>query len=29
SMVKYHGEYLIFPANEGNQLAEIPLSFQA
>ncbi len=29
SMVKYHGEYLIFPANQGNQLAEIPLSFQA
>lgn len=29
SMVKYHGEYLIFPANEGNQLAEIPLSFKA
>ncbi|KGK16595.1 alpha-acetolactate decarboxylase [Vibrio navarrensis] len=28
SNVKYHGEYLIFPANLGNQLAEIPLSFQ-
>ncbi|MEF1285000.1 DUF2913 family protein [Vibrio sp. M250220] len=26
SNVKYHGEYLIFPANRGNQLAEIPLS---
>ncbi|BBM64469.1 hypothetical protein ACOMICROBIO_GDFFDHBD_01642 [Vibrio sp. B1REV9] len=29
SMVKYHGEYLIFPENQGNQLAEIPLSFKA
>jgi len=29
SNVKYHGEYLIFPANRGNQLAEIPLSFTA
>ncbi len=29
SNVKYHGEYLIFPANQGTQLAEIPLSFQA
>lgn len=29
SNVKYHGEYLIFPGNQGTQLAEIPLSFQA
>ncbi|MCW8334422.1 DUF2913 family protein [Vibrio sp. SCSIO 43135] len=29
SSVKYHGEYLIFPSNQGNQLAEIPLSFIA
>ncbi|MGD8112689.1 DUF2913 family protein [Vibrio sp. TRT 21S02] len=29
SNVKYHGEYLIFPANMGTQLAEIPLSFKA
>lgn len=29
SNVKYHGEYLIFPENQGNQLAEIPLSFVA
>ncbi|MDF2152407.1 DUF2913 family protein [Vibrio sp. CAU 1672] len=29
SMVKYHGEYLIFPSNQGDQLAEIPLSFKA
>ncbi|MGR5544114.1 DUF2913 family protein [Vibrio sp. PID23_8] len=29
SLVKYHGEYLIYPGNEGNQLAEIPLNFQA
>ncbi|MCG3723551.1 DUF2913 family protein [Vibrio cincinnatiensis] len=29
SNVKYHGEYLIFPDNQGTQLAEIPLSFQA
>jgi hypothetical protein len=28
SNVKYHGEYLIFPSNIGNQLAEIPLSFE-
>ncbi|GLO60790.1 hypothetical protein MACH09_12980 [Vibrio sp. MACH09] len=27
SKVKYHGEYLVFPSNMGNQLAEIPLSF--
>ncbi|POF52258.1 alpha-acetolactate decarboxylase [Vibrio vulnificus] len=27
SNVKYHGEYLVFPSNLGNQLAEIPLSF--
>ncbi|MFM2590134.1 DUF2913 family protein [Vibrio sp. TBV020] len=26
SNVKYHGEYIIFPANRGNQLVEIPLS---
>ncbi len=29
SNVKYHGEYLIYPSNQGNQLAEIPLSFKA
>ncbi|NIY93814.1 DUF2913 family protein [Vibrio diazotrophicus] len=29
SNVKYHGEYLVFPANQGKQLAEIPLSFKA
>ncbi len=29
SNVKYHGEYLIYPANKGLQLAEIPLSFKA
>ncbi|MGX9416012.1 DUF2913 family protein [Vibrio sp. WJH972] len=29
SNVKYHGEYLIFPSNQGKQLAEIPLSFNA
>ncbi|SJL83219.1 DUF2913 family protein [Vibrio palustris] len=29
SVVKYHGEYQIFPGNQGLQLAEIPLSFQA
>ncbi|GEM76930.1 DUF2913 family protein [Vibrio sagamiensis] len=29
SQVKYHGEYLVFPENQGNQLAEIPLSFRA
>ncbi len=28
SNVKYHGEYLIYPANRGLQLAEIPLSYQ-
>ncbi len=28
SNVKYHGEYKVFPANQGTQLAEIPLSFQ-
>ncbi|MGL6260242.1 DUF2913 family protein [Vibrio sp. WXL210] len=27
SNVKYHGEYLIFPNNQGDRLAEIPLSF--
>lgn len=26
SNVKYHGEYIVFPANRGDQLAEIPLS---
>ncbi|MCL9781925.1 DUF2913 family protein [Vibrio sp. S4M6] len=26
SVVKYHGEYLIFPANKGDRLAEIPFS---
>lgn len=29
SNVKYHGEYLVFPLNQGKQLAEIPLSFVA
>lgn len=29
SNVKYHGEYIIYPANRGNQLAEIPLGFKA
>lgn len=29
SNVKYHGEYLIFPANRGTQLPEIPLSLTA
>ncbi|MGR5118168.1 DUF2913 family protein [Vibrio astriarenae] len=29
SNVKYHGEYLVFPNNQGNQLAEIPLNFSA
>lgn len=29
SVVKYHGEYIIFPENKGSQLAEIPLSFKA
>ena len=28
SLVKYHGEYLIYPKNQGIQLAEIPLGFQ-
>jgi hypothetical protein len=28
SNVKYHGEYLIYPGNLGEQLAEIPLGFQ-
>lgn len=27
SSVKYHGEYIVFPNNEGTQLAEIPLGF--
>lgn len=29
SNVKYHGEYLIFPNNLGDRLAEIPLSYRA
>ena len=29
SNVKYHGEYLVFPKNMGNQLAEIPIGFNA
>ena len=28
SNVKYHGEYLIYPSNHGEQLAEIPLNFK-
>ncbi|MGC9400958.1 DUF2913 family protein [Vibrio genomosp. F10] len=28
SVVKYHGEYVIFPRNQGNQLAEIPLNLK-
>lgn len=28
SVVKYHGEYVVYPNNEGTQLAEIPLSIQ-
>jgi hypothetical protein len=27
SIVKYHGEYLIYPSNKGSQLAEIPIGF--
>ncbi|PWI33991.1 alpha-acetolactate decarboxylase [Vibrio albus] len=27
SIVKYHGEYLIYPFNKGTQLAEIPIGF--
>jgi hypothetical protein len=27
SVVKYHGEYLIYPKNQGEQLAEIPIGF--
>jgi hypothetical protein len=27
SKVKYHGEYLLYPCNLGNQLAEIPFSY--
>jgi len=27
SNVKYHGEYVIYPANKGSHLAEIPLSY--
>ncbi|MDA9556056.1 DUF2913 family protein [Vibrio sp.] len=29
SNVKYHGEYWIFPQNEGDRIAEIPMNFQA
>ncbi|CAK4068159.1 MULTISPECIES: DUF2913 family protein [Vibrio] len=29
SNVKYHGEYLVYPDNRGEHLAEIPLSFKA
>ncbi|MBW3696769.1 DUF2913 family protein [Vibrio sp. T187] len=29
SAVKYHGEYIVYPSNQGNQLAEIPISFIA
>jgi len=29
SAVKYHGEYIVYPRNQGNQLAEIPISFIA
>lgn len=28
SAVKYHGEYVIFPANKGDRLAEIPISVE-
>ncbi|MDR9825548.1 DUF2913 family protein [Vibrio sp. FNV 38] len=28
SNVKYHGEYLVYPHNQGTQLAEIPLHFK-
>ncbi|CAH0540255.1 DUF2913 family protein [Vibrio marisflavi] len=28
SAVKYHGEYLVFPANKGDRLAEIPFSIE-
>ena len=27
SLVKYHGEYLLFPRNQGEKLAEIPIGF--
>jgi hypothetical protein len=27
SKVKYHGEYIIYPNNQGNQIGEIPLDF--
>ncbi|MGV2989411.1 DUF2913 family protein [Vibrio sp. E150_011] len=27
SKVKYHGEYLVYPMNQGPQLVEIPLSY--
>ncbi|MGF1756269.1 DUF2913 family protein [Vibrio makurazakiensis] len=29
SAVKYHGEYIVYPGNQGSQLAEIPISFIA
>ncbi|CAH8194160.1 MULTISPECIES: DUF2913 family protein [Vibrio] len=29
SNVKYHGEYLVYPNNQGPQVAEIPLGFKA
>lgn len=29
SNVKYHGEYLVFPANQGDRLAEIPLNLES
>ena len=28
SNVKYHGEYLVYPANQGERLAEIPIGYQ-
>lgn len=28
SNVKYHGEYIVFPNNSGNQLAELPRNLQ-
>jgi hypothetical protein len=29
SKVKYHGEYLVYPKNQGLQIAEMPLGFKA
>ncbi|CAM3012379.1 MULTISPECIES: DUF2913 family protein [Vibrio] len=29
SNVKYHGEYLVYPGNQGNHLAEIPIGYPA